>query len=104
VELRACWRLAAKDFGAFCIIAKVGPVAYQLQLPPTSKLPPIFQISQLKKHVGTTPVHGYLPEINEKGLSSAATVPVLGRKLGEKGNRTVVYVLVQWSNAEKETP
>jgi len=43
-----------------------------------------------------------MPEIDVDGLIQAEPIAVLDRKLGKSGNRAVVYVLIQWSNAPKE--
>ena len=102
VAKRVNQKLSAKFFGPFLVIAKVGTVAYKLQLPESSKIHPVFHISQLKKYAGTSPVQGTLPSMDEQGLISTEPIAVLDRKLGRKGHGAVVYVLIQWSNTPKE--
>lgn len=46
-------KLSARYFGPYTIVRKVGPVAYELQLPPSAKIHPIFHVSLLR------PAHGY---------------------------------------------
>ena len=95
-------KLAAKYFGPFEIIARIGAVAYKLQLPPFSRIHPVFRVSQLKKQIGPRPAQSTLPDIDEHGLLAAEPVAVLDRKLGRKGNSAVVYVLIHWSHSPKE--
>ena len=40
--------------------------------------------------------------MDELGMIAAEPVAILARKLGKKGNKAVVYLLVQWSNKPKE--
>lgn len=49
-------KLAARFYGPFPIIQKVGKVAYTLQLPPTSKIHLIFHVCQLCRVVDDVPV------------------------------------------------
>ena len=57
----------------------------------------------MKEHVGATPTSlGAVPDMDEAGLLAAEPVAVLARRLGKKGNKAVVYLLIQWSNKPKE--
>ncbi|XP_071704330.1 uncharacterized protein [Rutidosis leptorrhynchoides] len=96
-------KLSPKFNGSFCIVARVGEVAYKLQLPSTSRIHSVFHVSQLKPYKGLyTPVMGWLPQVNEEGLLALVPHKILDRKLVKKNNRGVVYALIQWQNGSAD--
>jgi len=59
----------------------------------------------ISRYIGPLPSPselGFVPDVDELGLSAAESVAIQARKLRKKGNRAVVYLLIQWSNRSKE--
>lgn len=52
VEKHLNMKLAAKYYGPYRVVNRVGEVAYKLELPPGSKIHPIFHVSLLKQQIG----------------------------------------------------
>ena len=90
-------KLGFKFFGPFKVLAKVGSVAYTLDLPPPSAVHPTFHVSQLKKAIlPGTPVSALFPHDIEL---PHVPVAILQHRASPDGLDE--QVLVQWSGWPK---
>jgi hypothetical protein len=95
---RPCKKLSYKFFGPFSIAAKVGTLAYKLNLPEDSRVHPVFHVSQLKPFLPNyTPVFSELPKTPDLTAKELQPVAILDRRMKKKGNKPVIQILVQWS-------
>ena len=82
------------------MLERVGRVAYRLQLPLSSRIHPVFHVSQLKKCL--RPNQEVLSELPNPDLSLQFPVRVLQRRVRQRGHTTVVQGLIQWSGASED--
>ncbi|XP_075076527.1 uncharacterized protein LOC142163167 [Nicotiana tabacum] len=96
-------KLAAKFYGPFEVLRKIGKVAYELKLPLGSKIHPVFHVSQLKKAVGNHEQPSKEPPIcTDDGQVLTEPVAIVDRRIVKKGNKAATQVLVQWANLSKD--
>ncbi|KAH0656045.1 hypothetical protein KY285_030927 [Solanum tuberosum] len=89
-------KLAAKYYGPFQILRKVGPVAYNLCFPDSIKIHPTVHVSLLKSCFAL-PAHVSLPPVIDIAHPFCPNPEsILQRQMVKKGGKTVVQVLVKW--------
>jgi hypothetical protein len=90
-------KLAARFYGPFKIIEKMGEVAYKLQLPEYSKIHPVFHVSLLKRAVGEYEVQGTLPkELEISDELEHYPEAVVGSRITVKEGVVVPQSLIKW--------
>jgi hypothetical protein len=89
-------KLAAWYYGPYPVVSRVGAVAYQLKLPDSSRVHPVFHVSLLKKAVGRYQEEDELPEL--EGESGVLVEPeaILAKRTVMVQNEEIEQVLVQW--------
>jgi hypothetical protein len=97
VAPREAHKLSFKFFGPYMILARVGKVAYKLQLPSSATIHPVIHVSQLKRAVGNRPVSAALPD-----TLSHIQVPLqaLDRRVILRGGKQIQQVLIKWSQGD----
>lgn len=87
-------KLGAKFYGPFKILARVGTVAYTLELPSQPKIHSTFHISQLKMKFGCHHVSTQLPIVHtDYGHVVLALQSILDRRLAPRHGRAITQVL-----------
>lgn len=75
-------KLDSKYYGPFLLLARVGSLAYRLQLPMEARIHPVFHVFVLKKKIGVYDVVSpMLPPVNTHGQFVIEPIAILDRKL-----------------------
>jgi hypothetical protein len=59
VHRRVSQKLSKRYFGPFTVLRRIGQVAYELQLPPSSRIHQVVHVSQLRAYHGNDPVQQF---------------------------------------------
>jgi hypothetical protein len=94
---RSSQKLAFKFFGPYKILARVGEVAYRLELPASSKIHNVVHVSQLKRHLpATVPVSDDPAPLCLDEFALLQPTEVMARKQIKRGGSMISRVLVRW--------
>ncbi|PRQ47337.1 putative nucleotidyltransferase, Ribonuclease H [Rosa chinensis] len=100
---RPTHKLSPRYYGPFQVAARVGKVAYRLNLPAHSKIHPTFHVSLLKKRIGDSiPISTTLPQFDCHGEIHWQPLKVLDMGIIRKKKRAVTTWLVQWKGLPVE--
>ena len=100
---RRSWKLSPQFYGPFQVIEKVGKVAYRLDLPPESRIHPVFHVSCLKEKLGQRhKLVVTLPPTDKEGIVKPEPEEVLDRRMTKKKGRAVTEILVKWKGLGAE--
>ena len=99
-KLEICAKLAPKYYRPFEILARVGPVAYQLAFPPTLKIHNVFHVSILKKYVhdATHVIEWNVIQVEPKGDFPVEPDCILEKRETSLQNYSIGQVKVQWKH------
>lgn len=97
VQFRHNTKMAPRFFGPYTIIARVGPVAYTLELPEGSRIHPTFHVSQIKQALQDTDVHlSSLPILHNNDTWNPVPKQILKERINSSGLRSYKEFLVHW--------
>lgn len=104
LNLGNCSKLAAIYCGPFEILARIGPVAYELYLPACIKVHNVFHVSLFKNYVpyANNLIDWNLIQVEPEGYMPVQPVSILDRKVRWLRNREVRQVKVQWTHYSPE--
>ena len=96
--------MAPRFCGPFKILARIGPVAYQLALPTNLKIHNVFHVSLLKKYIHdpTHRIDWNLVQVEPEGEFQVEPLGILDWREITLWNRAVTQVKVQWKQFSLE--
>jgi hypothetical protein len=102
VSTRTSQKLSKRYFGPFKVLRHIGTLAYELDLPPSSKIHPVFHVSQLREYKGNDPENHFVPI--PPALSTPSTSPMDRHKTEDKDSTETVANKYPGREQDTRTP
>jgi hypothetical protein len=104
LKLGNCAKMAPRFCGPFEILARIGPIAYQLALPANLRIHNVFHVSLLKKYIHdpTHMIDWNLVQVEPEGEFQVEPLRILDRREITLRNRVIAQVKVQWKHFSPE--
>ncbi|KAD7117361.1 hypothetical protein E3N88_04629 [Mikania micrantha] len=94
-----CQKLSPRFFGPYLIVKKVGKVAYELALPPDSRIHPVFHVSLLKPARGVSPSAAIPPlPLNQDWELVLQPSKVLAHRWRQCHQSPILELLISWDS------
>ena len=93
-------KLSPRYCGPFEVLARIGPIAYRLALPASTKVHNVFHVSLLKKYVHDPNhmINWDVIQVEPEGEFRTEPMRILDRKVTMLRNRAIGQVKVQWEH------
>lgn len=96
-------KLNRRFVGPFCVLSRIGSVAYELVLPPEAKIHPVFHVSKLRPFHGKPPSDPVtLPSSVTSTTVSLEPDQILGSRTLLTTTGTLQKLLVKWKGFVEE--
>ena len=104
LKLGSCAKLSARYCGPFEVLERIGPIAYRLALPASTRAHNVFHVSLLKKCVDDPNhvINRDVIQLEPEGEFQIEPMRILERKVTMLRNRAIGQVKVQWEHYRPE--
>ena len=100
LKLVSCAKLSPRYCGSFEVLERIGPVAYKLAFPDSTRAHNVFHVSLLKKYVHdhNHVINWDVIQVEPEGEFQIEPLHILDKKVTVLRNRAAGRVKVQWKH------